>query len=181
MIIEDGQGTGTTAAVTGDGQVNTLATTQTRMAYVTIHDRMGYSWYSSYACASGDIVLYIKNTDPDRELAINRIVAGGVGGNIWKVNKVTAVGTVSGAVITPVNTVFGSGKTPYTTSYGNLAVAGISSVVVIAAYHTVSGASSELDSMGSLILRANDSIAIQSSTSGLVSVFITGYYKKNET
>lgn len=181
MIIEDGTGQGNAAGVNDDGQLKVLSSMQSRMAYVSATDRMGFIWYSTYACQSGDVVLYIKNTDPERELSLNTLVAGGTGNQVWRLEKVLTVGTVSGVVITPVNTVLGSGKLPLTTAYGNAAVAGISSTVVMVGYYTMAGASDAFDAQGSVVVRANDQICLRSGTSGTVHVFVTGFYAPNMT
>jgi hypothetical protein len=181
MIIEDGTGHGHSARVNEDGQLDALSTMQTKMAYASTNKRIAYIWYSTYTCASGDVVMYIKNTDPDNELMVNTIVAGGVLSNLWKIEKVITAGTVSGAVVTPVNLVLGSGKTPTATAYGNLAVAGISSTTVMGGYYTMGGASAVFDAQGAIVLRASDAICMRAGNSGAIQTFITGFYAPNQT
>jgi hypothetical protein len=181
MIIEDGTGHGNAVAVNANGQLVVFSTMQSRMAYAANTDRMAYVWFSTYACASGDVVFYVKNTDPDRELTVNTVVIGGALAHVWKLEKVTAVGTVSGAVITPVNTVLGSGKTPSSTSFGNLAVNGVSSTVILGAIYTPAAVSAVYDTQGALVVRANDSICIRSGASGTIYTTMTGFYTPNQT
>jgi len=173
MFIEDGQGNGNIAGVNGDGQLLASAITEPSYSNAAIDASELYAWTSQFTAGGAARVFYLKNTDPNKYLRINRVIASSTVAQLWDMNRITG-GTPAGTIITGVNTNFTSGKVAQALAYGDAAVTGTLTVQRLnIAYATIFSAS--LD--GSIILPVNTAIGISCSAAGGIAIMVSGYYQ----
>lgn len=175
MKIEDGRGSGLFASVSGVQRLNVSAKTAPRIFYISRDDERAFNWTSSYSASTGDEIIYLKNTDTDRNLIIHQVDVGGVNTGLFEIYQVT--GTATGTEINGTNLKLASGRTPDALSYGDAAVGGLTLGNRISLLRTDANSSRAVGDIAEcLFLGFNDAIAIQyTGSAGIVDCSITGY------
>jgi len=113
MLINDGEGKGTSAGVTDENMLRTESVTQTVEHHINQEHGQAYSIpFSQSPTAADDCIFYLKN-DSDDDMTIEGITIGATdpGANDSVYFKLGDVGTRSGATaLTPINLNTGSGN-----------------------------------------------------------------------
>lgn len=180
MLISDGRGKNGDASVSAEQRLNVSAKTAPRIFYVARDNERSFTWISSYSATSGDTVMYIKNTDTDRNLIIHYVSVGGA--NSGKYDIYTASGTPAGTTITPTNLNVSSRKEANSTQYGGAAVTGVSTVSKLYTKRVLANQSEPVHGIAqAVILGFGDSIAITyTGSTGEMDVEVTGYFEDPE-
>jgi len=176
MRIEDGKGAGHFAGVNNNNRLLTQSISASYDFFVSTDDAETYSWNSTYSPASGDEVIYIKNTHTTKNLHLDIVRLGAANTAVWTVFRVGS-GTAAGTTITGTNYNLSSSNTARVTSLGNASVTGSLSGAVLAYARNAATNFVLLDFLGALILGQNDAIAITyTGTSGVAEVTVRGYF-----
>ena len=174
--IKDGSGSGTRAKVNAKKRLSVSAATFKESHLVSFEDGETYLWTTSFSAATGNEVIYIKNTSKTKLLVIDRITVNSVNAGLFELY--TATGTAAGTTITGFNGNMTSNNVAEADSYGEAAVTGLTlgSRIDLARTPANGRATMELDDV--LIMGLNDAITIEyTGSTGLVDVIVTGYYE----
>ena len=175
VLIEDGKGRGFKASVSSVNRLNVSSKSNPR-AYYNSRDGEMYTFHSSYSASSGDVVLYIKNDNPDKNFVVTGIWLGGANAAVWEFFQ--ASGTATGTDVTGVQLNFTSGNTAQATSKGNAAVSGTANEATIAKFRTPATASGDADFRETLILGNKDAIGIiYTGTAGAIEITVGGHFE----
>ena len=120
MLIEDGTGSGRTAAVNSENRLKTIAITTSVEHHINHEEGLSFSFitqqtpaYDDPSTSSGDVCFaYIKNTD-DIDMCLEEIdirLGGTSESEIIKILGKTNGTPVNGDTITPANLNLGSGR-----------------------------------------------------------------------
>lgn len=176
LLIEDARGKGYKASVSAVNRLNVSAKTAIRAFYQSRDFGACYDTTSLFSAATGNEIIYLKNTSKTEKMYIDFIRVGSANAGIFEVYEVT--GTPGGTEITPVNRNLTSSNSADATTYGNAAVTGLT----LGNRHSVtrrvanSGATMTFDS--TLILGFNDAIAVQyTGSTGSVDATIRYWYE----
>lgn len=180
MFIDDGKGKNGRASVSAVQRLNVSAKTAPRIFYIARDDERAFTWISSYSATSGDTVMYIKNTDTDRNLIIHYVSVGGA--NNGKYDIYTASGTPAGTTITPTNLNIASRKEANSLQYGDAAVTGVSTVGKLYTKRVLANQSEPVQGIAqTVILGFGDAIAITyTGSTGEIDIEVTGYFEDPE-
>ena len=184
MIIHDGTGTGSAAAVDKENRLLTRAVTISDLEH-SAEEGLSFTVVSTYGATSADEVISIRNTNADRKLAINNIklvaVDTGTEAVVWTLIEVTS-GTAAGTTVTPLNMNLNSGVVAAATCFGGAAVTGSLAGNVIAYAVSNHDIESEIDLGGALLLAENDEIAVTvtDTDNPTVYVTVTMHYEESE-
>jgi hypothetical protein len=173
--IEDGIGSGRLAAVNNRNRLDVAASIFTEHHLVAVKDAQTYIWNTSFSAATGNEVIYLKNTSKEKLLVIHRITVNSVNAGLFELYQAT--GTASGTSITGVNTNLTSGNAADAIAYGEAAVTGITLGNRIDIARTAANGRTAMKLDDVLVLGLNDAIAVEyTGSTGLVDLIITGYY-----
>jgi hypothetical protein len=140
-----------------------------------VEDAQTYIWNTSFSAATGNEVIYIKNTSKTKLLVIDKITVNSVNAGLFELYSAT--GTASGTTITGVNTNRTSGNSAEASALGEASVTGltIGDRIDIARVPANGRATMELQDV--LILGLDDAITITyTGSTGIVDLIVTGYY-----
>jgi hypothetical protein len=173
LQIEDGVGKGTLASVSSVNRLNSSTKSNPRIYYVSRDENKAYTWLSHFNAASGNQVLYIKNTDANFDLVIDEIALGTTVANRFEFNTVT--GAPTGTIISGTNMNRGSTLTPSADVRGNGSVTGLTASPFFST--RVSAGDSKIFGVNdSLILGFNEAVSVSVGVTGSVDLSIQGYF-----
>ncbi len=165
LIIEDGKGSGKTAAVNSENKLETLAITSTLEQHVNHHEGEAYTaMFSVTPTGAGDCFGYIKNNS-EIDMLITSLMIRCASDEIVQI-KLNDEGTpVGGSGITLVNRNAGSGKSADVTSQQGVDITGLSGGAVVAGAFVKGGESSlQVNITTSLIIPKNKVITFYAVT-----------------
>lgn len=175
MKINDGTGSNREAKVNIRNRVDVSAAIFKESHLVSAIDASTYLWTTSFSAATGNEIIYIKNTSKTKLLVIDKVTVNSVNAGLFELFQVT--GTAAGTSITGKNANLTSGNTAEATALGEASVTGLTIGDRIDLARTAANgrATMELDDV--LIMGLNDAIAITyTGSTGIVDAIITGYY-----
>ena len=183
-IIQDGKGSGRSAAVSVDQRLDVSSRVNSRSFYVSRDQQQTYNCISELSGASsGDYVFYIKNTSQDSNLFVGHIEfhsENAARWNIWHVE-----GNAIGYEIEPSNLNLGSGNLSDTISYGgnqddlSQSVSGITNIKRIGIHRNSALGEGEMEYGDSLVLTPSTAIAVEYiGTTGEVEVDCFYHFEK---
>lgn len=176
MLLKDGTGSGKSARVNAKNRLDVTAAILTQRALTAVLDGQTYTWTTSWSAATGNEVIYIKNTSKDKLLFIDKVTINSVNDGYWELFEVT--GTASGTSITGKNTNLTSSNVAAAEAFGEAAVTGITLGDRIDLMRLNAGNRSDMNLQDVLILGFNSAIALEyTGATGLVDVIITGYFE----
>jgi len=175
--LEGGTGNGYVAKVNADNKLEVRSESVDESGIIAQRDQLYFNWQSDYSATANDIVLYIKNTSADKDLAIRKCYMHNATACDWEFRRVDA-GTAAGTAVTAVNLAFGSNIAAEATAYGNAAVTGITSSTVMWSYRTAAATPHYLDANGAVIVKPNNAIAVKTTATGAIKVYVAAYYIK---
>lgn len=180
MYIEDGKGKNGKASVSAVQRLNVSAKTAPRIFYIARDDERSFTWNSSYSATSGDKVLYIKNTDTDRNLIIHFLSLGCA--NNGKFEIYTASGTAAGTTITPTNLNVASRKEANSSQFGDAAVTGVSTIGKLYTKRILANTTEPVQGIAqAVILGFGDAIVVEyTGSTGEIDVEVTAYFEDPE-
>jgi hypothetical protein len=142
-------------------------------------DAETYTYSTSYSAATGNEVLYIKNTSKTKKLIIAEITMGGVNTGLFELFQVT--GTAAGTVITGKNINLSSSNAADASGYGDASVTGLTIGDRIGLVRTPANTHCKIDLQDSLILGLNDAIAVTyTGSTGLVDGYMLCYFESED-
>lgn len=175
--IGDGLGTGQEVGISPVGnRMNVSSRSDERSYYISRDNGDTYTVTSEATIASGQYLLYLKNTSTTQKFYIKDIRMGSVEQGVFKLSFVdgTAVG---GSAITPVNLNKNSANIAASDARGQAAVSGITDDGIINTINNNAGNSTDIDLHDSLILGQGNAIAIKyNGPTSEVDVTIFGFY-----
>jgi len=177
--LQDGAGTGKLAKVNNRNQLEISAAVHSESRLVAAADAQTYLWTSSFSTATGNEVIYIKNTSKTKLLIIDKVTVNSVLTGLFELFVVT--GTAAGTAITGANTNLNSGNVADATALGQASVTGltIGDRLDMARVPANGRATMELNDV--LILGLNSAIAVTyTGSTGITDTIITGYYQAEE-
>jgi hypothetical protein len=136
-------------------------------------------WTTSFSAATGNEIIYIKNTSKTSLLVIDKADVSSVNAGLFELFEVT--GTAAGTSISGSNTNLTSGNEADATSLGEASVTGLTIGKRIDLARTSANGSGTMQLKDVLVLGLNDAIAITyTGSTGIVDAAILGYYEKVE-
>lgn len=176
-IIEDGKGRGFVASVSSSNRLNSSTKANPRIYYISRDDGQAFSFTSEYSATSGDYVIYLKNTNADKQIVISGIWLSSDNNAKWCIDKVS--GTASGTEITGRSLNFTKNNLSDSTSIGDNAVSGLTKTFSVAPLRGMGFTTNPVDFKETLILGNGDAIAVKyTGTSGDISATIGMYFEK---
>jgi len=176
MKIEDGAGSGKLAIVNSRNRLDVSSSTISESSFVAAKEAQTYIWTTSFSAATGNEVMYIKNTSKTKLLVIDKVTVNAVNASLFELYQVT--GTAAGTSITGKNTNLTSGNEADATALGEAAVTGLTLGGRIDLARVPANGRTTMELNDVLILGLNDAIAVEyTGSTGLVDLIITGYYE----
>ena len=172
--IEDGTGSGASAKVDGENNLQVRAISRSQIA--TVSDRHGesFTWSHSYNYDAGDTVLLVSNSSTTKKLYIHFVAIGSDTSTQWVVHS-PAYPTLAGTEVTGVNTNRISGAAADAEAYGD--EIGNTQANILATGFAMGNATAALWPEASIILGYHDTIAVDLVTAGTMgTVTIAAYY-----
>lgn len=179
FTIDDGRGRGFRASVSEKHRLNISSKTARRVFYISRDDKRAFSVTSiDGGAASGDFILYLKNTSTTRFMYIDDVHVSAVNAAVWKLWSVTGTAASSSA-LTPSNLNLSSGITAEATARGDGAVADLTTDRLITAKRNIATGGEDMDIKSALVVGPNDAVAIEydTGTSGLAETSIDFWYE----
>jgi hypothetical protein len=176
MKIQDGAGGGKLAGVNDDNRLETQTVTVSETHFASLNKGKTFLWTSSYSAATGNEIIYIKNTSTTSYLIIDKVTVNGVLTGLFELYQVS--GTASGTSITGTNANLTSNNVAAATALGNASVTGltIGNRIDLARISATGRATMELNDV--LILGFDDAVAVTyTGSTAIVDATITGYYE----
>ena len=175
MKIEDGSGTGKIAKVNDRNRLDVSSASFSEAHLVAAVDAQTYTWTTSFSAATGNEVIYIKNTSKTKLLIIDNITVSAVNASL--VELFEATGTASGTSITAKNTNLTSGNSADATALGEASVTGLTIGDRIDLARLAANGRAVIELQDVLVLGLNDAITLTyTGSTGLVDVRVLGYY-----
>ena len=163
LTIEDGKGRGFTTEVTDNNKLAVAAVM--RRAVTSISEENGLAFIAETnftTTAINQVFFYLKNTDSEKMLHVNRLILNSDVNTMFHLYKAT--GTASGgSAVTPTNINFTSGNTADVTVLGAGSITGLTLTKLHHA-RILASDSFIVDWGGAIILGNGDAIAIESTT-----------------
>ncbi len=176
MRIEDGSGGGSWAKVNKDNRLDVSSSTFSEAHRVASINGETFTWTSSFSTATGEEIIYVKNTSKTQVLVIEKIALSSVLTGLFELFEVT--GTATGTTITGSNTNLSSGVVAEATSLGNAAVGSLVIGKRLDLIRLPATGNGTLDIRDVIILGLNDAIAITyTGSTGITDSSIVGYYE----
>jgi hypothetical protein len=183
MQIQDGKGRGFLAAVNAMQRMLVEAVCEQKAGQVSREDGEAYvAHVTDTGPAAGEYPFYLKNTDDDKVLVIDKVFLSAEDGDVqWILHHVT--GTAAGASeVTPVNLNLASGHGANATCRGGAGgVTGLTSESVLGRF--MGGATGmavvKVEYDGALVLGDGDAVALeyQAGTGGDADITVTFHYE----
>ena len=172
MKIDDGKGKNGQMSVSVAQRGNVSAKTAHRIFYVSRDSGLAFNAiYEDITAAAGDVVAYLKNTSPSRNLFVKHIEFHSAENVKWKIHHVSGV-AASGTVITPVNIDLASGRPAEATAMsGDTSITGLTNIAQLGSHRSQAAGDSYMDFEGALLLGPQDAVSVEyaSGTTGLCS------------
>ena len=177
-IIEDGKGRGHKMSVSKSQRGNVSAKTNPRRYYESRNNGRAFNWLSNYSASSGDIVLYIKNNDPNLNLIISRGLFSADANASWSLKRVT--GTAAGTDIKARILNFTKATVPLYVAKGDAAATGLTADYIFGSFTSLAGVTLPVDFDDELILGFGHAVAVQyTGNTGFVDLLINGFYESH--
>ena len=180
ISLKDGL-TGVVAHINADNRLTVDAASESQLERHSEHNGSAAYWYSTYSASGGEEILYIQNTEAEKNLHITRVSMSSTVASLWTLIKVNAGLTAGGTKSVYVNPNLSSGVIKQHNSWGGASVTG--SIAGDTIYHGSMDKVAQADVTnfeGSLILGNGDAIAIALVTSGVVHAQVWGYWNLDE-
>ena len=179
MKLQDGTGKGYVAKVNTKNRLQVTAKTEPAAYINAIADGSSYTWSSSFSAATGEEVLYIKNTSKTELLVLSSMYLGAVNTALFSLYEVS--GTAAGTAVTGKNTNLSSGNVAAASAYGEASVTGLTIGDRILQLRVPANSSASYDLQDSIILGFNDAVAVTyTGSTGIADVAIIGFYESLE-
>lgn len=177
--IEDGAGGGKTSKVNNKNRLDVSSANFSEAHLIAAIDAQCYSYTSSFSAATGNEILYIKNTSKSKKLILSEIYVGGVNTGLFEIFEVT--GTAAGTAITAKNTNLASSNAADSVEFGDASVTGLTIGDRMALLRTPANTSAKLDTQDAIILGLNEAIAITyTGSTGTVDAFVLAYFESED-
>lgn len=159
-----------------DGRLNVSSRSDSRTYYNSRDLGKTFVWTSSFSAATGNHIIYIKNTSTIDKLYIKHISIGGVSSGLFELFEAES-GTVVGTPIEGVNmNRIKHGKNATSTSCGDAVVTGIVNGERLAMKRVPANSTLDIH-VDALVLGQNDAIIIRyTGSTGIVDASILGFY-----
>ena len=126
FTIEDGQGNGGSAGVTGDNRLKTSSISSTREHEINHHEGQAYSvGVSLTPTGAGDCFLYLKN-DNDIDMVVSEMMIYSASDEFITFKLGDSGTPVGGNTLTPINRNAGSGNEADVTALSGVDITGLS-------------------------------------------------------
>ena len=176
MKIRDGAGSGKEAKVNAKNRLDVTSATLSQRALTSVADGLTFTWTTSFSAATGNEVIYIKNTSKDKLLFIDKVTMNSVNACLFELFQVT--GTASGTPITGKNTNLTSSNVAAVESFGEAAVTGLTLGDRIDLARLGANGRTDMNLEDILILGFNSAVALEyTGSTGLVDIIVTGYFE----
>jgi len=177
-VIKDG-GSGTTAKVDSEGNLRTVAITQSEIEHVSETEELAFSWVSgTWNPEAADTILLVKNTSSDETLHIKSIWMSTDADTLAQIHIPTSDVTVAGdTVIVGTNLNAASTKVADASAATNETGNAQGNIIWEQEIFALNGPT-VVDFDGAIVLGQNQSIAVDYvSATAVVGVTIIGYYE----
>lgn len=164
MQIEDGKGRGFKASISESNRLNVSSKSNPRLFYISRDDELAFVVTSVDAGPSaGDVILYIKNSSPTRNLFVDQITVSADTASLWKAWTVT--GTAAGSTaLTSTNLNLGSSLASEELSRGDGAITGLTLGEILGVTRNTAGSHASFDFRGGLLLGPNKALGVEYDT-----------------
>lgn len=174
MLIEDGLGTGNKVEVAHNNRLSTTAVVVTEMGNHSIADADAYSWTASADINATDSILWLRNDNTTKKLAIECIHVSSDAAGSWFVYCPANV-TPDGTTVTGVNLNRSSSKVALATCKRDNTTTTLANYIYYG--HSLAADTKTFSFHGALILGYLDCVAVDITTEpALAQCTIFGYY-----
>jgi len=177
MIIQDGKGTGYSAAVNGENMLRTIAVTEPSFLHHNQEEGDAYVWdFPGYDYDAADTIMFLRN-DSNTPLYINHIYLYSDTASKVQLHLPSSPSAAAGTEVTGVNLKLQSGNVAEATAYQD-ETGNTQGTVMHTEYIAANGALTMLKEDGyEVVLGKNDCIAVDLVTAGTMAYgHIVGYY-----
>ena len=158
-----------------DHRIDVNSRSSNRQYYNSRDDMESYVWSVAYNASNNDYILYLRNTNPDKDLYITSVDVGSKLKSIFSLSRVTGLG--SGADSSEVNLNLKSSNEALAVHLGG-DVGDIGTATMIDCRTNDAYSGSKFEFNGSLILGEGDAIAIKAEENpSSTCASITGFFE----